>query len=118
MLLAPSVARQAIAALAPHVKPRRVDKMRDILTQRRVDVELVLENLVDDSNAVWHRRPPALAPRLSHLHVCVYACVYAGGVPADGGRDGNSGVCPFRSPCGGARSPCPPPPPSPPRPYM
>ena len=41
-----------VRVLSPHVKPRRLERMKEILDQRRADVQLVRENIVDDANAV------------------------------------------------------------------
>jgi hypothetical protein len=50
--LTPEIARAVIKTLSRWQPQRRLERMKTIAEQRRLDVELVLENIVDDSNAV------------------------------------------------------------------
>ena len=44
--------RRVIAALKPWMRPDRLQRLYEVAGQRRTDVELVLENISDDHNAV------------------------------------------------------------------
>lgn len=72
--LSPSVARDVIATLEKHVKARRVDKMKSVLAQRRADIELVVENLADESNAV--RSVAAMCVVWKSCGLSLHLCCY------------------------------------------
>jgi predicted nicotinamide N-methyase len=52
MSLTPDIARSVVNTLSCWQPLRRLERMRSIAQRRRLDIELVLENIVDDSNAV------------------------------------------------------------------
>lgn len=71
----PLQARSVISVLSPFVKERRVARMRDIMLQRRTDVQLVLENLVEDNNAAaCIRTADAMGLQTIHLIEAMEAC--------------------------------------------
>lgn len=68
-----SIARAVVSTLAPVLKERRLARMKEIVSMRRCDVELVLENLVDDANAVGlpssNLLATACSPARFYLHI-------------------------------------------------